>query len=161
LKNRQAYFCCKYNFDFFTIFQQNQSKNDTEPIIIDNGGTMKNLSIVTMLFALLMIFSACESLGNGNGSSQQLYRAGTYEGSGDGYFGLVTVSVTVTENAVAEVEVLSHADTDGIGTTAFEELTQTIIFTNSPDVDVISGATGSSEGFIEAVNDALLKAKLE
>jgi urocanate reductase len=118
---------------------------------------MKNVYLISIL-SLIMIISACGTMSE---SGNPLYQAGTYEGSGDGYFGLVSVSVTVTETAITEVEILSHGDTEGIGTIAFEELAQTIIYTNSSDVDVISGATGSSEGFIAAVNDALLHARIE
>jgi uncharacterized protein with FMN-binding domain len=136
-----------------------QSKNDSRPIILYNGGMMKNVYFVTMILLLFSLFLACGT--TNQDANVQLYQPGTYEGSGDGYFGLITISVTVTENAVTDVEILSHGDTDGIGTIAFEELTQTIMYTNSPDVDVISGATGSSEGFIAAVNDALSKARTE
>lgn len=125
---------------------------------------MKNVYLF-MTLCFISLFSACittadSAMTNGGQTEKYLYRAGTYKGNGDGYFGLISVMVTVTENAVTEVEILSHADTDGIGTAAFEELSQTIIHANSSDVDVVSGATGSSEGFIAAVNDALSRAKL-
>lgn len=110
-------------------------------------------------FLLISIFLACGSTGINSG--RDLYHAGTYEGTGEGYFGLIKVAVTVTENAVTGVEVLSHADTEGIGTTAFEDLGQEIISVNSPSVDVVTGATGSSEGFLAAVNDALSKARIK
>jgi uncharacterized protein with FMN-binding domain len=118
---------------------------------------MKNVYLISILCLMMMIF-ACGTMSEGG---NPLYQTGTYTGSGDGYFGLVSVSVTVTENAISGIEILSHCDTDGIGTIAFEELTETMIFSNSPDVDVISGATGSSEGFITAVNYALFQARIE
>lgn len=122
---------------------------------------MKNFYLVAILLLITIICSTCGTMAEENYAGRQLYAADTYEGSGGGYFGLVRVAVTVTENAVTEVEILSHGDTEGIGTAAFEELSQTIIFSNSLDVDVITGATGSSEGFIAAVNDALSKARME
>ncbi len=122
---------------------------------------MKNLYLVTLLLLITILFSACGTTAKETHAGRQLYTAGTYEGSGAGYFGLISVAVTVTENAVTAVEILSHGDTEGIGTAAFEELGQTIIFSNSLDVDVIAGATGSSEGFIAAVNDALSRARME
>jgi uncharacterized protein with FMN-binding domain len=122
---------------------------------------MKNVYMIIITVMITFLLSTCGTMEEGGSAGNPLYQAGTYKGSGDGYFGLITVAVTVTENAVTEVEVLSHAETDGIGTAAFEELSQTILYTNSPDIDVIAGATGSSEGFIAAVNDALLKARVE
>jgi uncharacterized protein with FMN-binding domain len=119
---------------------------------------MKKIYFVVIMLLLITLFFACGSLSE---SGRKLYKPGTYTGSGDGYFGLISLAVTVTENAITEVAILSHVDTEGIGTTAFEELTQTIIYTNSPDADVISGATGSSEGFIAAVHDALAQARIE
>ncbi|MDR2900860.1 MAG: FMN-binding protein [Treponema sp.] len=123
---------------------------------------MKNLYLIAMLILLITtMFSGCGSAAGASTTSNQLYRPGTYTGSGGGYFGLITVMVTVTENTLAEIEILSHGETDGIGTSAFEELSQTIIYTNFLDADVIAGATGSSEGMIEAVNDALEQARME
>jgi uncharacterized protein with FMN-binding domain len=118
---------------------------------------MNKVFLVMVLLITIMLF-ACSSTAE---NAHPLYRSGTYEGNGDGYFGLITVALTVTENALAEVEVISHCDTEGIGTIAFEELSQTMVYSNSPDVDVIAGATGSSEGFISAVNDALSQARAE
>jgi uncharacterized protein with FMN-binding domain len=137
---------------------KNPIKNDIRTIIICNGGTMKKISLFMILLLMIISFYACGTTESAGSSGTQLFLPGTYEGNGDGYFGLVNVAVTVTENAITGIEILSHVDTDGIGTIVFEELTQTIIYTNSSDVDVIAGATGSSEGFIAAVNDALSQA---
>jgi uncharacterized protein with FMN-binding domain len=97
---------------------------------------------------------------NGSGSSAGMYIPGTYEGSGEGYEGIITVAVTVNENKITRIEVLEHAETPGFSTAAFEEVIGAIIDFNSTDVDALSGASETSGGLLQAVNEALEKARL-
>ena len=81
---------------------------------------------------------------------------GSYRGSGEGVYGEIKVEVVVENSDVKEITVVSHDDTTDIAEPAFEELEQQIIESQELDVDTVSGATMSSEGFLEAVADALL-----
>ena len=83
---------------------------------------------------------------------------GKYRGSGEGYRGDVEVEIKVEDKTITAIEVLSHNDSEDIAEPAFEDLEQAVIDTQSTDVDTISGATGSSEGYLEAVKDAVEKA---
>ena len=56
---------------------------------------------------------------------------------------------------IAAVEVLSNSETIEIAGTALEQIPAAIVEANSPDVDVVSGATYTSNGIINAVKDAL------
>ena len=80
-------------------------------------------------------------------------------GEGQGYGGPIKVKVTMNGDQIAKIEVLSHKETAGIGTPAFDTLPDRIINAQSTDVDVVTNATYSSKGLIEAVNDALAKAR--
>ena len=80
---------------------------------------------------------------------------GIYEGEGKGFGGPILVSVTVVDGMVTAIEVLEHAETAGISDPAFEEIPAAIIEVQSTDVDVVSGATYTSEGILEAVENAL------
>ena len=82
------------------------------------------------------------------------YKDGTYTGAANGYHGLVTVQVTITDGKIAAVNVLSHSDTDSYFFKA-KKLIKKIIKNQTPDVDTISGATLSSNGIINAVKKAL------
>jgi len=97
---------------------------------------------------------------NGSGSSAGMYIPGTYEGSGEGYEGIITVAVTVSENKITRIEVLEHGETPGFSTAAFEEVIGAIIDFNSTEVDALSGASETSGGLLQAVNEALEKARL-
>ena len=69
--------------------------------------------------------------------------------------GEVKVKVTMDGDKIAKIEVLSHNETAGISDSAFNTLPDAIIAANSTQVDVVSGATKTSEALIAAVNDAL------
>lgn len=84
---------------------------------------------------------------------------GTYTIEIDGYADEpMVVDVTLTENSIESIEVVSHAETDGIGTNAIEELPDTIVDTQSLSVDAVSGATVTSNAIIEAVREAISEA---
>lgn len=83
---------------------------------------------------------------------------GAYQGAGSGLFGPIRVSVTVKSGRVVDVKILAHQDTPEYANAAFVELTRAVVREQDPEVDAVSGATDSSEGFVSAVIDALEKA---
>ena len=80
---------------------------------------------------------------------------GTYTGTSEGHNGLMTVDVTVENQEITDVNVVSHLETEGLSDPAFDQVPDQIINTNSLDVETVSGATFTSEAIIEAINDAL------
>ncbi|WP_070001113.1 FMN-binding protein [Cellulosilyticum sp. I15G10I2] len=80
-----------------------------------------------------------------------------YKGSAMGNDGMIDVAVTVIDEKIYSIEVLSHEDTPRIAQNAFEHLTNTIVASQKIDIDTVSGATYSSEGFLKAVKNALAK----
>lgn len=84
--------------------------------------------------------------------------ANEFIGEGQGFGGPIKVKVTMDSDKIAKIEVLSHKETAGIGTPAFDTIPERIIAAQSADVDVLTNATYSSKGLIEAVKDALAKA---
>ncbi|MDF2987930.1 MAG: FMN-binding domain protein, partial [Eubacterium sp.] len=85
------------------------------------------------------------------------YNDGTYEGTGSGFKSEVAVEVTIANNSITQIKVISQDETPSKWLQALS-LVNSIINANSTDVDSVSGATKSSEGIKAAVNDALLKA---
>lgn len=83
------------------------------------------------------------------------FTPGTYTGEGQGYGGAVTATVTLSEDAITEIVVEANDETATIGGSAIEVLISEVIEKQSTQIDVISGATRSSNGFIDAVNAAL------
>lgn len=91
--------------------------------------------------------------------SDNAYKNGTYEGSGTGYGGTITVQVTLEDDTITAVSVVSAPGEDSAYLSQGENVINSVISEQSTDVDTISGATFSSTGILEAVNDALSKAE--
>lgn len=92
--------------------------------------------------------------------SEGQYKDGTYEGTADGYEKDLTVEVQITSGKIASVKVVSHNETPGFYEEAFQTVPSQIVQSQSTSVDTVSGATYSSVGIINAVNNALSKAKI-
>ena len=91
--------------------------------------------------------------------SDNVYKNGTYEGSGTGYGGTITVQVTLQDDTITDVSVTNAPGEDSAYLAQGENVISSIISEQSTDVDTVSGATFSSTGILEAVNDALTKAE--
>ncbi|TNV67849.1 FMN-binding protein [Trichococcus shcherbakoviae] len=83
------------------------------------------------------------------------YQDGTYEGSARGFKGLITVSVTVENGLITDIEDVSNNDTPSFFERCWSVVTGDIIGAQSTDVDAVTGATYSSVGIMDAVADAL------
>ena len=83
---------------------------------------------------------------------------GTYTGVGQGKNGEVTVELQVASGKLAQVRVVKHVETPGISDAALTNFPQSIVDAQSLNVDVVSGATLTSEGIRLAVADAIRKA---
>jgi len=79
-----------------------------------------------------------------------------YEGSALGYRGFINVQVSLSGGSISEITVVDSAEDSFVGGIAMEELIETIIELNSTDVDAVSGATITSNGFLEAVRNAIM-----
>lgn len=99
------------------------------------------LIIFTMLISVLLY---------GCGQDSEVYH-----GSGMGYNGTIDVEVELAGGKINTIQVLSHSDTTDVVDPAFEQLAAAVIERQSTDVDVVSGATYSSRGFLLAVENAL------
>ena len=86
------------------------------------------------------------------------FKDGEYEGTGTGFGGKINVKVTIQGGKIANVEVLSQTETEGVGGAALPEYVQRTLDKQSADIDVVTGATYTLKGYQEAVNDALSKA---
>lgn len=91
--------------------------------------------------------------------AEYFYQNGTFEGSGTGYGGTITVQVTLKEDTITDVAVVSAPGEDSAYLAQAESVINNILNEQSTDVDTISGATFSSTGILEAVNQALAKAE--
>ncbi|NLA13212.1 MAG: FMN-binding protein, partial [Tissierellia bacterium] len=125
----------------------------------------KGKRIISILLVLVMLFSlaGCQSQQTveeppKEPETEALYTPGTYTGKGAGINGEIQVEVTVTENEITDIKVVSHNETPGVSDLAISDIPANIVKHQSLGIDIIAGATGSSRGILEAVANALEQA---
>lgn len=81
---------------------------------------------------------------------------GTYTGEGNGKGGKIVVELTIKDEKISDVKVKEHGETPGFAD-ALDKMSADMVAKNAIEVDMVSGATLSSTGIIEAVKDAFSK----
>ena len=76
-------------------------------------------------------------------------------GEAEGYGGPLKVAVKVENEKITQVRVISHQETEGVGTKAIDALPDAIVAANSTQVDIVSGATYTSRAILAAVDQAM------
>ena len=126
---------------------------------------MKQSKYVALAIAVLMILAACTG---GLHTSIWATRAleqmegniqlpnGVYTGSAQGFYGPINVAVTIEDNAIVNIEVVSHSDTAAFASSVFGSLIPAMMAWQSTGVDTVAGATLTADGLIHAVEDALV-----
>ncbi|MCR4640221.1 FMN-binding protein [Ruminococcus sp.] len=113
----------------------------------------KRIACAVLSTALLTNAFHVSALANAASS----YKDGTYTGTASGFLGDITVSVTVTDGAIAAIDVTEQKDTPSYWERAEAVIPEIITANGTEGVDAVSGATYSSEGIINAVNNALAR----
>ena len=114
---------------------------------------MKKILLVSAI--IISIFSACLTW---QGASR--FMSGVWKGSAAGYGGTIILSVETNATSILDIRVTEHNEDPFIGGEAIRELIEAVLEEDSTDVDAVTGATITSAGFLEAVDRALLSAKL-
>ena len=94
-----------------------------------------------------------------------LYKNGSYTGSvADAHWGNIQVKAVIQNGKITDVQFLQYPNDRNrsidINQYADPLLTSEAIQAQSANVDIISGATDSSEAFIQSLTDALTQAKV-
>lgn len=116
---------------------------------------MKILKKVLVLLIVFLTLVACSS--NSSGNSKLI--SGTFNGTGKGFKGDIKVTVDIKDNVITKVVADQH-ETPDLGSSAVDKLINQVVSKNSIEVDTVSGATYSSNGFKEAMANALKAAGL-
>lgn len=87
------------------------------------------------------------------------YTDGTYSGSATGYKGTINVEVTISDDKITNIAIVSHTETQVYMNAASNAIINSIISAQSTNVDAISSATLTSTGIINAVENALASAR--
>lgn len=94
--------------------------------------------------------------------AKAVYQDGVYEGSGAGRNGEIRLKVTLTQGAIAKIEVIAQKETASYWKKALGMMDHLLGKTSAQEVDAVdtvTGATLSCNGIKEAVKDALAKAE--
>lgn len=89
-----------------------------------------------------------------------LYKAGTFEGVGQGHHGEIRVLVVTDEYAIKDIQIIEAYEMPEISEIVFNKIPKMVIEANSSDIDVVTGASYTSHGLMDAINDGLDKAKV-
>ncbi len=92
-------------------------------------------------------------------ATSKIYKDGTYTGVGRGYRPGLTVSVTIKNDKITQISVLQNDETQSYSQYPISVIPGEIIKAQSTNVDAVSGATRTSNGIMQAVEDALTQAK--
>lgn len=90
-----------------------------------------------------------------------IYKAGVYEGNAEGHIGPMKVQIETDEYEIKKIVVLEQQETPVIAEIVYEKIPAKVIKANSPEVEVVAGATYTSNGLIKAIKDGLEKAKVK
>ena len=104
------------------------------------------------------LLSAAALLAAGTLSASVFAAPTTVEGTGVGKHGDITVAVTFDAGKIQDIKIVKNAENPILAKKVFTDLKDQVVALSSTDVDLISGATFSAKGFIDAVNDAAKKA---
>ena len=103
--------------------------------------------------------TAADSSNADTSDADNVYKDGTYTGEAQGFGGTIQVQVTLASDEITDIQVTSAPGEDSAYLSPGEGVISSILSAQSTDVDIISGATFSSTGIINAVVDALGKAE--
>ncbi|MCU6762549.1 Na(+)-translocating NADH-quinone reductase subunit C [uncultured Roseburia sp.] len=87
------------------------------------------------------------------------YNDGIYYGIGEGYLGEIKVALVLKNHTIKAVMILENEADDEAFFNRAKVIADRIVEQQNTDVDVVSGATYSSKGILEAVKQALLEAE--
>lgn len=83
------------------------------------------------------------------------YKDGIYIGSSEGKNGEIKVKVTVKDGRIHNIEILSHSDTENLFEIVYKKIISAVYEKQSAEVEIVSGATLTSNGLIRAISNAL------
>lgn len=115
--------------------------------------TGRILSII-MVLALIFTMTACGSKKN---SKEAADGTTTAIGVGSGKHGDIKVEVSFMDGKIIEVKVLEQKENEVLAEPVYTQLKETVMQANSVEVDVISGSSVTSKGYLDAIQDAIVK----
>ena len=113
--------------------------------------------LASLLLAGAMFLTACG--GSASSTSAAGGVSGSFTGTAKG-MGDVSVTLTLTDNVITDCTAKGDEETPGIGSVVIEQFPGEVVEGNTINLDGISGATITSNAFVEAAKAALTEAGL-
>ena len=113
--------------------------------------------LASLLLAGAMFLTACG--GSASSTSAASGVSGSFTGTAKG-MGEVSVTLTLTDNVITDCTAKGDEETSGIGSVVIEQFPGEVVEGNTINLDSISGATITSNAFVEAAKAALTEAGL-
>ena len=115
---------------------------------------MKKLLVLSLVIVLGVSLIACSK-------KEIIYKKGIYEGNAEGHIGPIKVQIITDQYEIKEIKILEQQETPVIADAVYKKIPARVIKANSPEVEVVSGATYTSNGLIKAIKNGLDKAKIK
>lgn len=127
------------------------------------------LSIVLVFTMVFSLLTGCANTANQQEAenpaneqeevvNQEALKDGTYNTTVNAMHGPMKLELTVSGNKIANVKVLEHMETPGVGDVAVKQIPEQIIEHQTLAVDAVAGVTITSVSIIKAVEDCLVQA---
>ena len=113
--------------------------------------------LASLLLAGAMFLTACG--GSASSTSAAGGVSGSFTGTAKG-MGEMSVTLTLTDNVITDCTAKGDEETPGIGSAVIEQFPGEVVEGNTINLDSISGATITSNAFVEAAKAALTEAGL-
>lgn len=114
---------------------------------------LRGKSIIKIVILSTIILVACSS-------KKVLYNEGVYNGTGEAYHGTIKVTVTTDQYEILDIEVIDDEPVPIVSKVVYKEIPERVIKKNSTDVDIVTGATYTSQGLLLAIEEAVKKARI-
>lgn len=117
------------------------------------------VSLATLFMLQKVEYSINSSDQSAPAASEKAFTAGTYTASAKGIMSDVTVTMTFDDTSITEVKIDASGETPDIGGVIVDGMIEKILAAQDADVDVVSGATITSDAIIAAAKDCISQAQ--
>ena len=140
------------------VLKQAILTNQTADVDGVSGATFTSDAVRTAAGAALAQAGGEEVAAGPKAADGNLFIPGTYTETGTGFGGEITVTTTVSENKIEDVQITGDHETENIGTFAVQMLGERILAAQSPNLDALTGATVTSNAILGAFKKTLTAA---
>lgn len=118
----------------------------------------------TIILSLCLLLTGCQSVkeeGEMIKESLNKHNNGIYTTTVDGYGGSFDISMTYKDDKIVDVTIGENNETPSIGGVAAEQIAKNVVEQNTIELDVISGATVTSNAIYEGLRQMEKEANKE